>query len=78
MNVERLVVMANDIANFFVAEAGADGAPEQVAIHIRKFWDPRMRAQIAAHAQAGGHGLSAAALAAAKLIAAAPAPAAQT
>jgi formate dehydrogenase subunit delta len=69
MNVERLVTMANDISHFFVAEAGPDGAAEQIAAHLRKFWDPRMRAAIAAHAQAGGHGLSAPALAAAKMLA---------
>ena len=69
MNVERLVVMANDIANFFVSEAGPDAAAEAIANHIRRFWDPRMRAQIAAHAAAGGHGLSAPALAAARLVA---------
>ena len=75
MNVERLVTMANDISHFFVAEAGPDGAPEQIAAHLKKFWDPRMRSAIAAHAEAGGHGLSAPALAAAKLLAAAPATA---
>lgn len=66
MNVERLVTMANDIANFFVAEAGVDGAPVQIAAHLHKFWDPRMRKQLASHVQAGGHGLSPAALAAAR------------
>jgi formate dehydrogenase subunit delta len=69
MNVERLVTMANDISHFFVAEAGPEGAAEQIAAHLRKFWDPRMRAAIAAHAEAGGHGLSAPALAAAKMLA---------
>ena len=64
MNIERLVAMANDIAGFFVTEAGPDGAPEQVATHLRRFWDPRMRAQITRHAAAGGQGLSEVALAA--------------
>jgi formate dehydrogenase subunit delta len=76
MQVERLVTMANDIASFFLSEAGPEGAPEQVAAHLRKFWAPPMRAQLAAHAQAGGHGLSAAALAAARLLTPARAPAA--
>ena len=67
MHVERLVTMANDIAQFFVAESG-EAAPADIARHLKRFWDPRMRAQISAHAQAGGHGLSAPALAAVKLL----------
>jgi formate dehydrogenase subunit delta len=74
MHVERLVAMANDIANFFAAESG-DAAPDDIARHIKRFWEPRMRAQIAEYAQAGGHGLSAPALAAAKLLASSPTPA---
>jgi formate dehydrogenase subunit delta len=68
MNVERLVAMANDIANFFIAEAGPDGAPQEIARHMNRFWEPRMRAAIHAHALAGGHGLSAPACAAARLL----------
>lgn len=66
MNVESLVTMANQIADFFVAEAGVDAAPQEIAAHITKFWDPRMRTQIIAHAAAGGAGLSPAAPAAAR------------
>ena len=47
MNVERLVAMVNDIAAFFAAEAGSD-APAAVANHLRRFWEPRMRAEIVA------------------------------
>ena len=46
MNHERLVAMVNDISAFFTAEAGPD-APAAVANHLRRFWEPRMRAQIA-------------------------------
>jgi formate dehydrogenase subunit delta len=66
VNVESLVTMANQIADFFVSEAGADAAPHEVAVHITKFWAPPMRARIIAHAAAGGEGLSPAALAAAR------------
>ncbi len=69
MHVERLVEMANEIGTFFLSEAGADGAPKEIASHITKFWDPRMRSQLIAHANAGGAGLSQAALAAARLLA---------
>ena len=66
MNVDTLVTMANQIADFFVSEAGTEAAPQEVAAHITRFWDPRMRTQIIAHAASGGAGLSPAALAAAR------------
>lgn len=62
MDVQRLVAMANDIAAFFAAEPDPAAAAEQVASHLKKFWEPRMREQIRRHAQAGGAGLSALAL----------------
>ncbi len=63
MNPERLVAMANDIAAFFAAEPDPVAGAEQVANHLRKFWDPRMRRQIQQIVQDGGTGLSALALA---------------
>ncbi len=47
MNVDRLVAMVNDISAFFAGESGPD-APSAVANHLRRFWEPRMRAQIVA------------------------------
>ncbi|HEU0225792.1 MAG TPA: formate dehydrogenase subunit delta [Steroidobacteraceae bacterium] len=58
MDVQRLVAMANDIAAFFAAEPDPAAAAEQVATHLRKFWEPRMRAEIRRHATEGGEGLS--------------------
>jgi formate dehydrogenase subunit delta len=58
MNVERLVTMANDIAAFFASEADKQAAAEQVAAHLRRFWEPRMRATIRQHLSAGGAGLN--------------------
>jgi formate dehydrogenase subunit delta len=58
MNIQHLVNMANEIGAFFLSEAGEDGAPQEIASHITKFWDPRMRAQIIGHVEAGGQGLS--------------------
>jgi formate dehydrogenase subunit delta len=69
VNIERLVAMANDIAAFFDAEPDKAVAAEGVRFHIARFWDPRMRREIAAHAVAGGAGLSATALAAIKALA---------
>lgn len=58
MDIERLVAMANDIASFFASEPDAAVAADQVASHLKRFWEPRMRAEIARHAAAGGVGLS--------------------
>jgi formate dehydrogenase subunit delta len=57
MRVERLVSMANDIGAFFNAEADKAEAAKNVASHLRRFWDPRMRRQIVAHYREGGAGL---------------------
>jgi formate dehydrogenase subunit delta len=64
MNIEHLVSMANDIGNFFDGEVGAKEAPASIALHISRYWDPRMRSQIIAHVTTGGEGLSVSALAA--------------
>jgi formate dehydrogenase subunit delta len=58
MNIERLVKMANDIGDFFAAEGDRAQAARDVASHFKRFWDPRMRAQIIAHVRQGGVGLS--------------------
>lgn len=68
MNIEHLVSMANDIGNFFISEVGAKDAPASIATHISRYWDPRMRSQIIAHAAAGGAGLSEPALAAVRTL----------
>lgn len=56
MNDDRLVMMANQIADFFASYPEAEGI-EGVASHIKKFWDPRMRRGIFAHLDKGGVGL---------------------
>ena len=56
MDVTRLVAMANDIAAFFDVESPGTAA-ESVRSHLVKFWEPRMRREIAAHVAAGGAGL---------------------
>ena len=54
---EKLVYMANQIANFFKAMPH-DEAVAGVAKHINDFWDPRMRRQFFEIVDAGGPGLS--------------------
>ncbi len=56
MNIDHLVHMANQIADFFKAYPEAE-AIAGVENHIRQFWDPRMRMQMSKHLDAGGPGL---------------------
>jgi len=57
MQSDKLVMMANQIATFFAAQGEARALP-QIADHIEKFWDRRMRREIIAHIEAGGDGLN--------------------
>jgi formate dehydrogenase subunit delta len=70
MRIERLVGMANDIGAFFDADPDKREAARSVASHIQRFWDPRMRRELVAHHQAGGHGLKDVVLAAVTLLSA--------
>jgi formate dehydrogenase subunit delta len=56
MSLDKLVYMANQIGKFFESQ-GREQAVAGTADHIKKFWDPRMRAAIFAHVDAGGDGL---------------------
>jgi formate dehydrogenase subunit delta len=56
MAPDKLVLMANQIGTFFTSQ-GPDKAAAEIADHLRKFWEPRMRAAITAHLRAGGEGL---------------------
>ena len=59
MSPDRLFYMANQIGKFFQSQ-GHDKAVPGIAEHIRKFWDPRMRAEIFRHIdESGGTGLDA-------------------
>ena len=70
MNAEQLVQMVNDISAFFApANAPAEAAAE-VAGHIKRQWDPRMRRQIVAIWQSGEGDFSAVGRAAVALLAA--------
>jgi formate dehydrogenase subunit delta len=61
MKIEALIKMANQISAFAAGEAG-DDHPEQgaelVALHLRRYWEPRMRTQMIEHFNTkGGEGL---------------------
>ena len=57
MDTQTTVRMANQIANFF-GGYGPGIAPKEIADHINRFWEPRMRAAFFDHLAAGGEGLS--------------------
>jgi formate dehydrogenase subunit delta len=67
MDPQHLVAMVNEIAAFFAGEDPNTAAPN-VANHLRRYWDPRMRKQIVEHAGNGGEGLSEVARAGVELI----------
>jgi formate dehydrogenase subunit delta len=67
MSPDRLVYMANQIGRFF-AHQPPDNAVASTADHLKKFWDPRMRAAIFAHVEKGGAGLEPIALAAVRAL----------
>lgn len=53
----EIIRMANQIADFFRPYPMAE-AEEGVELHIRDFWDPRMRRDLAHVLERGGEGLS--------------------
>jgi formate dehydrogenase subunit delta len=46
MNIDLLVKMANEIGEFFAGTTDAQGASAEVARHLNRYWEPRMRAQM--------------------------------
>ena len=68
MHIDYLIKMANDIGDFFKADP--DAAAANIHLHIKRFWDPRMKKEIIAHLQTTkGVGLEGAVLAAVKQLA---------
>jgi len=43
MNGDNLIRMANQIGVFFESMPDREEAEEGLALHLKKFWDPRMR-----------------------------------
>ncbi len=48
MNRHNLVRMANQIGAFFESFPDREQAREEIANHLLRFWEPRMRAQLLA------------------------------
>lgn len=43
MDADNLIRMANRIGDFFEAYPDRQEALESIALHLRRFWEPRMR-----------------------------------
>ena len=54
MDIHNLVKMANQIGQFFHSYPDREEAVTEVAAHIRRFWEPRMRRAIIEHMHQGG------------------------
>jgi formate dehydrogenase subunit delta len=48
MNPDTLIKMANQIGAFFEAMPDREQAVKDIASHLRRTWDPRMRTQLLA------------------------------
>ncbi|MDK9704449.1 MAG: formate dehydrogenase subunit delta [Sulfuritalea sp.] len=48
MNPDTLIRMANQIGAFFEAMPDREQAVQDIANHLRRTWDPRMRTQLMA------------------------------
>ena len=52
MNIDNLIRMVNRIGMFFAAMPDREEAMRDLAQHVRRFWEPRMRTQLFAHIDA--------------------------
>jgi formate dehydrogenase subunit delta len=60
MNVEHLVSMANQIGRFYESYPDRVEALKSAAMHVRRYWDPRMRTALLHHMDSdNGEGLDA-------------------
>lgn len=57
MNVQNLIKMANQIGAFFEAMPDRAQATADVAAHIKRSWEPRMREALIRHIDREGDGL---------------------
>ena len=54
VSTDPLVRMANQIGAFFEAMPDRAEALEGIALHIKRFWEPRMRRELVARVEGGG------------------------
>jgi len=59
MNVENLIRMGNQIADFYASYPDQEEAKMEIASHLKKFWAPRMRTELLKYVdKEQGQGLS--------------------
>jgi len=57
-NIDTLIKMANQIGDFFEAMRDRNKSMEEIAGHLKRSWDPRMRRAFMTHVQEhNGEGL---------------------
>jgi formate dehydrogenase subunit delta len=56
MDPANLTKMANQIGDFFEAMPDRDQAIRDVASHLQRFWEPRMRRALLEHVARSGDG----------------------
>ena len=49
MNADNLVIMANQIGAFFETMPDREQALTDIAGHLKRFWEPRMRRSLLRH-----------------------------
>jgi formate dehydrogenase subunit delta len=54
MNPAKLIKMANQIGAFFEAMPNREQAVKDIAAHIQRNWEPRMRSALLQHISSGG------------------------
>jgi formate dehydrogenase subunit delta len=54
MNPAKLIKMANQIGAFFEAMPNREQAVKDIAAHIQRNWEPRMRTALLQHISSGG------------------------
>jgi formate dehydrogenase subunit delta len=54
MHVEQLIRMVNQMGSFFEAMPDRGEALHDLALHLQRFWEPRMRRALLAHLDTEG------------------------
>jgi formate dehydrogenase subunit delta len=49
MNSDSLITMANQIGAFFASYPDQEEGASEIALHLQRFWAPRMRQQLYAY-----------------------------
>lgn len=53
-NLLNLITMANQIGDFFETMKNRTQSLDEIANHLKRFWEPRMRSALMEHVEVGG------------------------